>query len=383
MLSKRCKKWLIGLLVSTVFGSISGCSSCQFCRMPPVRPTVLANADAGVELQGGLPVVQLSGSGAEMGTQVGELLGAQSRKLLRLVRWSPQFKVSPTETARLAKRLAPEHLAELETMAKASGIERNHLIAANLALDSLCTVLVSGADGHSPLRVARNMDFFPAGILGPATALVARHPAGKHAFVAVTWPGYGGVITGMNDAGLTAAILQNYGSGKKSRDGTPIAFRTREILENSASLEAAATQFSAGAVASCHFLLLADAQNACVVWQDAQGNFHRHNPQNGWLAWSNGFPDAQEIQHDWRAIVLAKILATPPPGQITDLWLRQTISGVRLKTINAQAMLLTPGNLSLDLARARPFHAAATDSWLHLDLAKLLKARESAGDLVK
>jgi hypothetical protein len=176
----------------------------------------------------------------------------------------------------------------------------------------------------------------------------------------------------MNDAGVTVAILQNYGSPKTPHAGTPVAFRAREILEKSATLEEAATCFRSGSVASCHFLLLADAKNACVVWQDAEGTFHRHNPENGWLAWSNGKPDAAEAQHDSRAERLAEIVAVPPlPARVTDDWLKETIAGVRMKTINAQVMVLNPATLSLELARARPFRAAGTQPWLRVELKPL------------
>lgn len=325
-----------------------------------------------VTLQGDLPIVRLTGDGAQMGRQQAELLGAQARKLLTLVEHSPQFHPSTADIARLEKQLAPEHIAEMAALAQATKLPRNAAISANVALDTLCTVLVTGADGRGPVRVARNMDFFPAGVLGPATVVMVRKPAGRHAFAAVTWPGYAGVITGMNDAGVTAAILQNKMDERLYADGTPIAFRAREVLEEAADLEQAAAIFARSPVASSHFLLLADTRSACMVWRDALGKLHRRDAQNGWLAWSNGTPDAQDIQHEARAVRLAAAIAGAP-ANVSDDWLKENIVAVRLRKINAQVMLFKPGDLSLELARAKLWRAAGTQPWSRLDLGPWLR----------
>ena len=267
--------------------------------------------------------------------------------------------------AQAEKSLPAEHLAEIEALAKSAGISRDSAIAANIALDSMCTVLVTGADGQGPVRIARNMDFFPAGLLGPATMVVTRTPVGRHAFSAVSWPGYSGVITGMNDVGVTLAILKNDAKRRQFANGTPIAFRAREILENTSNIEEAVVLFAARPVASDHFLLLADPGHACIVWQDADGKVHRRDPSDGWLAWSNGEPDAADQQHEKRALRLASAISAAPE-HVTDDWLKANIIAVRLRAINAQVMLLKPCERSLELARAKPWRAASMEPWVHV-----------------
>ncbi len=388
-MGKNWRKKMIAAVVVLMAAVLLCTACCRMCRTPAVSAAATADGSGRVSLletgsataeqapppapPPALPVAVLSGTPEQTGKQAGELLAPQIRTILSLVRLSPQFHLTGKEAALLEANIPAAHLAELEAMARAAGVDRNRLVSANVALDTLCSALVTGADGKGPVRVGRNMDFFPGGLLGPATVLAVRRQPGLHAFAAVTWPGYGGVVTGMNDAGVTVAILQNYGSPKEPRAGTPAAFRAREILETAGTLEEAAACFRSGPVASCHFLLLADAKNACVVWQDAEGDFHRQNAANGWLAWSNGKPDAQQRQHDGRAERLAALIAAPPPPErVTDAWLRATITGVRLKAINAQVMLLNPAALTLDLARARPFRSAGTQPWLRVELKPLL-----------
>ena len=396
-MKKPGKTWMLAGALGVMVAGVLCPACCRMVMPPAVRPLMLpgglgrcfviepalAAAPVASEtetrlvakenpLPPGLPVAELVGPAAEMGRQAGELLAPQIRSMIRLVGVNPQFSVSKAELDLLTAGIAPEHLAELEAMATASGIEPRRLVSANVALDTLCTVLACGANGKGPVRVARNMDFFPAGALGPTTILVVRKPQGRHAFAAVSWAGYGGVITGMNDAGVTVAILQNRGSRKKVRVGMPIAFRARQVLENAGTLAEAAACFQATPVASSHFLLIADAKDACVLWQDAAGTFHRRNADNGWLAWSNGRPDVAARQSDARAKKLAEAIAAAPES-VTDAWLKEVITSVRLKAINAQVMLLKPAELSLELARARSVHAAGTQPWLNVELKRLLK----------
>ena len=364
---------LTGRNIAIMVGATVGMCAlfCQGCAPAPVKPSPSSQGGGGVILAAGVPVAKVSGSPKEIGIQMGSLLGPQMRTIVRQILLSPQFWMSDATVAKLAEHIRPAYRVELEAMADAAGIRREELLKANVSLDTLCTVLVCGADGKGPTRIGRNMDFFPAGILGPATVVLVRHPQGARAFAAVTWPGYGGVITGMNDAGVTAAILLNFGSGHAVRPGTPVAFRAREILEEAATLQQAVDSFGRSPVASGHFLLLADARNACIVWQDADGKVHRRDAEGGWLAWSNGQPDEQNHQHEWRAECLAKAIASSP-APVTDLWLKQTIVAVRLKAINTQVMLLKSADLSLELARARLASSAGAEPWVRLNLAGVL-----------
>ena len=69
------------------------------------------------------------------------------------------------------------------------------------------------ADPDSPLlRVARNMDFFPAKLLGPGTVLTVWRRPGVRTVIGVGWPGYAGIVSGMNDAGLSVCILLQHGA---------------------------------------------------------------------------------------------------------------------------------------------------------------------------
>jgi predicted choloylglycine hydrolase len=142
--------------------------------------------------------------------------------------------------AGLADRFPPDHLAEIEAMARAAGFPRDLLIFANVAPDlrklGCSALLVEPAKSATggPL-FGRNLDWPPVGNLPEYTHVVVRRPAGKRAFAAVGFPGLVGVVSGMNDAGLAVADLSvtDAADGSPPLDlaGTPYTLALRRVLE--------------------------------------------------------------------------------------------------------------------------------------------------------
>jgi predicted choloylglycine hydrolase len=89
----------------------------------------------------------------------------------------------------------------------------------------------------------RNLDFPTSGYLQEYSLVTVYQPTGKHAFVAVTFPGLVGCLSGMNDAGLALAILEVHvardGSTRFDKSGTPYALCYRRLLEECSTVEEA------------------------------------------------------------------------------------------------------------------------------------------------
>src|SRR5205085_6318195 len=81
----------------------------------------------------------------------------------------------------------------------------------------------------------RNLDYPTLGFLHEYTLVTVYRPTGKHAFVSIGFPGFIGCLSGMNDAGLTIAILEVYQTRDESpafdAQGTPFALCFRRVLE--------------------------------------------------------------------------------------------------------------------------------------------------------
>ncbi len=336
----------------------------------PREPAGLATVD-------GLAIATFAGTPAEIGAQVGALERGRVRSLLRIMalRSLPARIFRPRRVAALVAAIAPEHREELHALAAASGVGEAALDAANVLVDNQCSALVSPPSALQPLRVARNLDFFPASAVGGRTLLSIVRPAGRHAFASVGWPGGVGVVSGMNDAGVTACILLNHGDPHRG-PGQPVCFRVREILERCASVDEAVACFAATPVASSQYVVIADAGSAVVVWQGADG-VHVDHPVDGWLACANGRRDAQGPS-DRRGRMLSSLATTLDPETVSAERMRQALTATYLTCLNAQAMLFVPATRSLELALGGMLHPAALSAWHRIDLDALFRGASAA-----
>jgi isopenicillin-N N-acyltransferase-like protein len=203
----------------------------------------------------GLPVLRLEGTPAEIAEQEAALAIKPSERLLSYPKdilagfgatsmWPWFIKIGTA----LLEQFPADHRAELESMNKA-GVDRELLIAGNTMFDIkkfyACSALIveSGRSASGGPLFGRNLDFPTAGYLHEYSLVKIYRPTGKHAFVSVGFPGLIGCLSGMNDAGLTVAVLEVFaasdGSKKFDETGTPYALCYRRILEECTTVEEA------------------------------------------------------------------------------------------------------------------------------------------------
>ena len=331
--------------------------------LPLLLSALACAGDAVLAERGGLQLAILPGDGAARGAAGGAALRDRTQHLLALVRISPAFHIDAVRRAALFDRLDADHRAELAGWAAAAGVAVDDLVGANLALDALCSVLVTGPAGD--LRMARNMDFFPASALGSGTLLTLWRRPERRAVLGFGWPGYGGVVTGMNDAGVVGAVLQNEGNRGADTAGEPATFRIRGVLEHAADVAEAVRRCREQPVASAHFIVFADGREARKLWYD--GTWHEVAFAAGRLTCTNATHDAAGQQRDERSAILAAV-----PGDADAAALRQALTAVHLARINAQAMVFRPARRSLQLALADWTQPAVHAPWRELDCGALL-----------
>lgn len=209
---------------------------------------------------GGLPVVTVAGSPEEIGDQLGTLL---RKNIAELVEYQDDFArglglgQSATRLraglAKLAGLMAgsfPDgQRRELAAAAKAAKVDQNLLALGNVMYElsqfPACSTLGVEPDRSATggTLLGRNMDFPTFGFLDRYSIVVVYRPEGKHAFVSITFPGFVGVASGMNDAGLCVAQLEVNRSAEPSPrlqlGGTPVSMCFRQLLEECTTIDEA------------------------------------------------------------------------------------------------------------------------------------------------
>jgi len=315
----------------------------------------------------GLMLLETAGDAQAIGRQGGALLAAATRRLMHLMRFSPGMALAQVgrRGAALCAAIPEPYRQEAMAWAQAAGCDPLQLLRSNAVADACCTALAMGArpQAGQPLLVGRNLDFFPAGALARATLVTLWRRDSALAVASVGWPGFNGVLSGMNAAGVCGMVLLNF-SSRGPNHGAPIGYRVRAILEQATSCDAAIAAFAAEPVGSRHYLLLADPTQAAVVWQE-DGVMRHHPMHDGWLSCSNGARGGDGQACDDRGRHLAAVRRR---GVADEAWMRSAVSSTYLHGINAQAMVVCPERRELQLALGDAYHPAALGRWTGLEL---------------
>lgn len=124
------------------------------------------------------------------------------------------------------------------------------------------------ADGHA--LFARAFDFEAADVFDRDKAVFIVREEGKIPFASVAWPGFVGVVTGMNAEGVAVAV--NGGRAlEPTTTGVPVAFSLRETLEQAHDTNEAVAILSRQSVMVSHLVFVGDAKGRFVVVERAPG----------------------------------------------------------------------------------------------------------------
>jgi hypothetical protein len=334
------------------------------------------SADGGaLAVRGGLALLELSGMPDRRGRQAAALVGRQAGDLLAVMRFNPRPAIAARGTRLPADLAAMREAdrAEIAAFAAASGMPERDLVLANATIETMCSAVV-----HQPsAKVARNMDFFPPGPLGQATVVQIVREPGRHTYASVGWPAMFGVISGMNDTGLTACILLNW-RGEEPPPGEPLPLRVRAILQDCADVESGLAALGAAPVGSRHYVLLADAHRTAIGWWTPTGMQVDRPAADGWLVASNwirenGAPRPDDLRGSCLLRLCAAQTTTPD-----DRWFRRILSASYMPMLNAQAMVFDPRRRHLELALADGWIPAAKRGWFVCDLGPALDGADVA-----
>jgi isopenicillin-N N-acyltransferase like protein len=144
------------------------------------------------------------------------------------------------------------------------------------------------ADGHS--LVARAFDFEAGDLLDRDKVVFLVREDGAIPFASVAWPGFVGVVTGMNAEGVVVTV--HGGRARESvAEGIPVAFSLREVLERAHDTAEAVDILRSQHVMVSHIVFVADGAGHFAVVERAPGApaYVRDAKKHGTIAVTNHF----------------------------------------------------------------------------------------------
>ena len=123
-------------------------------------------------------------------------------------------------------------------------------------------------DGH--VVVARAFDMETDDVLDRDKAVFLVREDGAVPFASVAWPGFVGVVTGMNLEGVFV-VVHGGRAGEPRAEGMPVAFSLREVLEHAHDTQEAVDILRDQEVIVSHIVFVADGRGRFAVVERAPG----------------------------------------------------------------------------------------------------------------
>ncbi len=334
-----------------------------------------------------LRTLELWGDPRERGRRHGETLAADIRRMRRalltyLARISLYAGALPLFG--LLKGLArgfwpyiPPHLQqEMAAVAAGADVSLGAVLLIN-GLDDLvnnlprCSALAVGDRGtaQGDYVMGRNLDY-PVFIepLVRLQTLFLLWPHQGQPLASLAWPGYVGVCTGMNFAGVALAQLSAV-SRDRTLKGTPAALRFRQALEAGDSVAAVAARLLRAPGTIGNNLLLCGPREALVLELSARHGEVRR-PRHGILTVTNHYqsPGMQSLKGRFPSpppySVLSGYQFTEAYSQARNQRLQELACGRGLGPIDLQKILADPQVANAGTAVCTVFHPARRRLWV-------------------
>ncbi len=333
-----------------------------------------------------VPVVVLQGKPSEIGEQMGLLTAKPAGRLfnyprdfLKAIKLEATWPVILALGKGLVPHFPPDYLAEMDAGLKVTGLDRDLVIAGNTMFDikkviGCSTICVEPERSATKgMLLGRNLDFPTLGYLHEYTLVVVCKPDGKRAWASVGFPGCIGVLSGMNDAGLTLAVLESYTANDKSLkfdgEGTPYAMCFRRVLEECATVDEAEKLLRTMKRTTRLNLAICDTKTSAVLEITPKTIAVRH-AENGICPCTNHFrtKDLTTGLDCWRYPLLEKCKEM---DKIDVKDVAKKLHEVNQGNLTLQSMIFEPATLKLHVAIGPPPTSALPMKTV--DLAPLLK----------
>ncbi len=160
----------------------------------------------------------------------------------------------------------------------------------NLALVGCTSFGTWGAMSQdSTMIIGRNFDFYVGDKFAEDKIIAFFNPKQGHKFMTVTWGGFVGAVSGMNDQGLSVTINAAK-TDLPTGSATPVSIVTREILQYAKNIEEAiAIAKSRKMFVSESFLVASANDNKAVIIEKTPDALDVYDPNKNFIVCANHF----------------------------------------------------------------------------------------------
>ncbi len=353
------------------------------------RELVARSGKGRLELHDGVRVLFLEGTPEEMGTQHGQLLGDEVRRMTERILYGvgvassfekQRWFIGEIEEAqsRIQPFVRDEHIREMDALAQATGM---HIQEARLMNFFPELFHCSGFALHGKATLGgqmyhgRILDYMRGVGLEENAVVMICKPEGANAWVNVSYAGFLGSVTAMNEKQI--AIGEMGGRGEGDWDGKPMAQLVREVMENCDTIDEAVELMRSSPRTCEYYYVISDAKSMRAVGIKAtpdifetvwSGETHPQLP--------HAVEDAVVLSADDRYEELVKRVKAGY-GTFEADSARELMTRPVCMTSNIQSVLFAPGTLDFWVANADGENVASHTRYTHFNLEDLLGEEDS------
>ncbi len=160
----------------------------------------------------------------------------------------------------------------------------------NLALVGCTSFGTWGAmSADSTMIIGRNFDFYVGDKFAEDKIVAFFNPKQGHKFMTVTWGGFVGAVSGMNDKGVSVTINAAKTS-LPTGSATPVSLVTREILQYAKNIKEAITIARSRKMFVSESFLVASAEDGkAVIIEKTPDSLDVYDPQKDFIVCTNHF----------------------------------------------------------------------------------------------
>jgi hypothetical protein len=349
------------------------------------RRVVATSGKGRLELHDSTRVLYLEGTPEEMGAQHGALLKKEIKDVLNRIlygvgvgssfakgRWF--FGEIEEAQSRINPFIDPRYLAEMDAIALATGHEREEIRLANFFPELFhCSgfALFGDATTGGKMYHGRVLDYLRGMGLEQNAVVIVCQPDQGNAWVNVSYAGFVGSVTAMNEKHV--AIGEMGGRGEGNWDGKPMAQLIREVMEKAGTLDEAVAIMRKSPRTCEYYYVISDAKTKTAVGIAATPTtFEVVKPGEAHPRLPHPIKDAVLMSADERYEELAKRVKAGH-GKFTAETARDLMTRPVCMNSNIHSVLFDPETLDFWVANADSQNPASHTRYTKYNLSELLK----------